>query len=183
MLALLSGRRFRLKFGDEGRFGRITDPHGCWAPPGVRPQTHCQLIREYTYAYAAASPDDGELDSLILPNMYTHTFSIFLRELSDRHPDDFIVLVHDGAPAHRSGTLIVPDNILLIELPPYSPQLNPIEHLWEEMREKDFWNHTYRSMGAVEKAMVTSLRRLEEDKACIRSMMSFPWITRCLVTH
>lgn len=176
MLVLLCGLRFRLMFGDEGRFGRITDPHGCWAAPGMRPVTHCQLIREYTYAYAAASPLDGEMDSLVLPDMYTDTFSLFLAEVSLRHPEDFIVYVHDGAPSHRSGTLIVPANILLIELPPYSPQLNPIEHLWEEMREKDFWNRTFRSLSAVRLAVASSLRRLEEDRRAVRGMMRFPWI-------
>lgn len=149
----------------------------------MRPVTHCQLIREYTYAYAAVSPADGGLDTLILPNMYTTTFSIFLTEVAARHPDDFIVWVHDGAPCHRSGTLVVPDSIRLVELPPYSPELNPVEHLWEEMREKEFWNRTFKSMGAVEKAMVASLRRLEEDRPLIRSMTSFPWIARCLLPH
>ena len=170
-------------FSDEGRFGRITDPHGCWAPAGRRPVTHCQVIREYTYAFAALSPEDGELDTLILPNMYTSTFSVFLREVSSRHPHDFILWIHDGAPCHRSGMLSVPTNICLVTLPPYSPELNPVEHLWEEMREKEFWNATFKSMSAVEQAMVASLRRLEEDRALVRSMTSFPWIARALVSH
>ena len=146
----------------------------------MRPVTNCQMIREYTYAYAAVFPLDGELDSLILPNMYTSTFSIFLAEVSSRHPDDFILWIHDGAPSHRSGTLVVPTNIRLVELPPYSPELNPVEHLWEEMREKDFWNETFKSMGAVERAMVKSLLRLETDRECVKSMTAFPWITHCL---
>ncbi len=169
-------------FSDEGRFGRITDPHGCWCPKGMRPVTHCQIIREYTYAYAALSPDDGELDTLILPNMYTSTFSVFLKEVSKRHPDDFILWIHDGAPSHRSGTLEVPENIRLVEQPPYSPELNPVEHLWEEMREKEFWNASFKSMRAVEKAMVKSLRRLEKDRALVQSMSAFPWIMRGLAS-
>ena len=181
--ALLSGRHFRLMFSDEGRFGRITNPHGCWCPSGMRPITHCQIIREYTYAYAAVSPADGELDTLILPNMYTSTFSVFLGEVAVRHPDDHILWVHDGAPSHRSGTLVIPENIRLVELPPYSPELNPVEHLWEEMREKDFWNETFKSMGAVERAMVKSLRNMEEDRALVKSMTSFPWIIRALVSY
>jgi transposase len=170
-------------FSDEGRFGRITDPHGCWAPAGVRPTTHCQMIREYTYAYAAVSPADGELDTLILPNMYTSTFCVFLQEVARRHPEDFILWIHDGAPSHRSGALVVPNNIRLVELPPYSPELNPVEHLWEEMREKEFWNRTFRSMRAVERAMVLSLRRLEQDRPLVTSMTSFPWIMRSLAPY
>lgn len=170
-------------FSDEGRFGRITNPHGCWCPSGTRPIVGCQIVREYTYAYAAISPLDGELDTLILPDMYTSTFSVFLKEVSDRHPDDFILWIHDGAPSHRSGTLVVPENMRLIELPPYSPELNPVEHLWEEMREKEFWNKTFKSMSAVENAMVTSLRRLEADRPLLQSMTSFPWIMRCLPSY
>lgn len=147
----------------------------------MRPTTHCQIIREYTYAYAAVSPADGELDTLILPDMYTSTFSVFLAEVSARHPDDLILWVHDGAPCHRSGTLVVPENIRIAELPPYSPELNPAEHLWEEMREKDFWNATFKNMRAVEKAMVTSLRKLEADRKRVMSMTSFPWIMESLV--
>ncbi len=149
----------------------------------MRPITHCQVIREYTYAYAALSPHDGELDTLILPNMYTSTFSVFLAEVAARHPDDCILWVHDGAPSHRSGTLVVPANIHLVELPPYSPELNPVEHLWEEMREKEFWNRTFKSMSAVERAMVRSLRRIEEDRALVQSMTSFSWIMRSLASY
>lgn len=167
-------------FSDEGRFGRITNPHHCWCPPGMRPVTKCQIVREYTYAYAAASPDDGELDTLILPDMYTSTFSVFLREVSDRHPDDSILWIHDGAPCHRSGDLIVPENIRLVEQPPYSPELNPIEHLWEELREKHFWNETFGSMSAVEQAMVRALRELEEDRERVMSMTRFPWIMHAI---
>ena len=148
----------------------------------MRPVTHCQIIREYTYAYAALSPVDGELDTLILPNMYASTFSVFLKEVSARHPDDFILWIHDGAPSHRSGELVVPKNICVVELPPYSPELNPVEHLWEEMREKDFWNVSFKSMRALEKAMVASLQRMETDHKLVQSISSFPWIMNCLVS-
>jgi transposase len=169
-------------FSDEGRFGRITNPHHCWCPSGKRPITHCQIIREYTYAYAAASPNDGELDTLILPDMYTSTFSVFLQKVSERHPNDYILWIHDGAPSHRSGTLIVPKNIRLVEQPPYSPELNPIEHIWEELREKYFWNETFKSMDAVEETMVTALRTLEEDRKRVQSMTQFPWIMHALAS-
>jgi len=84
-------------FQDEGRFGRINDPRRCWAPPGVRPQVGAQLVREYSYAFAAVSPQDGTLDSLILPEVNTETMSIFLAEVAARHPQDFILMVLDGA--------------------------------------------------------------------------------------
>ncbi len=69
-------------FQDEGRFGRISDPRRCWAPTGLRPDVPGQVIREYTYAFAAVSPHDGTLDSLILPEVNTEMMSIFLEEVS-----------------------------------------------------------------------------------------------------
>lgn len=167
-------------FQDEGRFGRINEPVSCWAEQGVRPQTGKQIVREYTYAFAALSPLDGEMDSLILPDMYTDTLSVFLAEVSRRHPNEYVLMVLDGAPCHRSGTLVVPENILLVEQPPYSPELNPVEHLWDEMREKWFSNRTFESMGEVIETMVSSLQSLETDRERIKSISGFPWILDAL---
>lgn len=181
MEALLRGCPFRLMFQDEGRFGRINNPYSAWCHKGVRPEIGCQIVREYTYAYAAISPLDGTMDSLILPDMYASTLSVFLEEVSRRHKNEFIVMVLDGAPCHRSGELDVPDNIRLVPQPPYSPEVNPTEHVWDEMREKDFSNHTFDSMDDVEKQMIESLCRLEDDPDCIKSMSRFPWIMNAMV--
>lgn len=167
-------------FEDEGRFGRISDPSSCWAPKGMRPVVHKQMVREYTYAYAAVDPKEGEVDSLILPNMYATTMSVFLKELSERHPDCYILLVMDGAPCHRAGDLEIPENIRIAELPPYSPELNPAEHLWDEMREKDFKNVTFTSMEKVEQAMVRSLQTIEQNMEGMKSLTGFPWILKAL---
>lgn len=167
-------------FEDEGRFGRISDPSSCWAPKGMRPVVHKQMVREYTYAYAAVDPKEGEVDSLILPNMYATTMSVFLRELSRRHPDCYILLVMDGAPCHRAGDLEIPENIRIAELPPYSPELNPAEHLWDEMREKDFKNAAFTSMEKVEQAMVRSLQTIERNMEGVKSLTGFPWILKAL---
>lgn len=146
----------------------------------MRPIVPKQMVREYTYAYAAVDPKEGEIDSLILPDMYASTMSIFLRELSQRHPDYLVALVMDGAPCHRAGDLIIPSNIEIVELPPYSPELNPAEHLWDAMREDDFRNATFTSMDAVEERMVSCLQNLERDRERIRSLTGFPWILRAL---
>lgn len=169
-------------FEDEARFGRITHPSSCWAPQGVRPLVPQQAIREYTYVYAAVSPKNGETDSLILPDMYATTLQIFLEELSNRHPDELIVLVMDGAPCHRSGheSLQIPKNIRPVFLPPYSPELNPAEHLWDELREKFFCNAVFRDMDAVTDRLVESLQWLESSTKKIQSLTAFPWITDAL---
>lgn len=137
------GRRLRLMFQDEGRFGRINDPRRCWAPKGIRPQVGVQMVREYTYAYAAVSPHDGVMDSLIIPEANTEAMSYFLEEVSGRHPEEFILMVMDRAGWHRSRNLCIPENIGFLWLPAYSPQCNPVEHIWDEIREKWFPNRVF----------------------------------------
>ena len=60
------GRRLRIMFADEARFGRINQPRPCWAPVGIRPEVASQLIREYVYLYGAVSPKDGTCVYLII---------------------------------------------------------------------------------------------------------------------
>ena len=123
-------------FQDQARFGRINDVRRCWAPRPMRPLCQAMLTHEYTYAYAAVDVHTGELDSLILPHVNTHCMQLFLDEVGQRHPGEHIVMVLDGAGWHSSGELQPPANMRLLSLPPYAPELNPVEHLWDELREQ-----------------------------------------------
>jgi transposase len=167
---------FRVMFQDEARFGRINDPRRCWAPKGVRPEVSKQIIREYTYAYAAVSPVDGSCFSLILPSMTGECMSIFLEEVGKHYAEDYILIFLDGAACHKGQKISVPANIKLEVIPPYSPQLNPVENLWEEIREKHFTNLVFDSMNAVEIQLIQALLDLETHPALVRSISSFSWI-------
>jgi transposase len=171
-----SGRPVRLLFEDEARFGRISDPRRCWAPPGVRPEVNTQWIREYEYAFAAVSPQDGTLDTLALPTVNAEAMSVFLPEVSRRHRDELLLLVLDGAGWPRAKRLQVPAHMRLIFLPPWSPQLNPVEHVWDEVREKWFANRVFASMEAVENQLVTALATWEADAPRVPSRTGFDWI-------
>ena len=163
-------------FEDEARFGRISDPRCCWAPPGTRPTVPRHLVREYTYAYAAVSPLDGVLDSLILPDVDTDSMSLFLSVVSERHPDETILMFMDQAGWHKARALIIPANVKLLNLPPYSPELNPAEHLWEEIREKWFPNLVFRTIAAVEDTLMEALAALESDAQRVAGLTGFNWI-------
>ena len=171
-----AGRPVRLMFQDEARFGRINDPRRCWAPLGVRPEVGMQIVREYTYAFGAASPHDGALVSLILPVVTAEAMSIFLAEVAPRHPEDFILMVLDGAGWHRASTLVIPEKMRLLPLPPYSPQLNPMEHIWDEVREKWFANEVFDGLDGVEDRLEESLVYLEQNKSLVASVTGFDWI-------
>jgi transposase-like protein len=83
------------------------------------------LIREYIYSFATVSPKDGVLDWMIAPKSHTLHMNAFLRHVSEKHSQEFVVMILDGAPSHRSQGLEVANNVCLVRLPSYSPELNP----------------------------------------------------------
>lgn len=171
---------FKLFFQDESRFGRISKTLSCWSPVGQRPTVPSQIVREYTYAYTAACPVDGETVSLILPDMSTECLNLFLQELSDRHPNEQIILVFDGAGSHRANDLKTPDNISLIPLPPYSPELNPVENFWKEVKKQGFYNRVFTCMTQVEDLLEATLKHFQDHPEQVRSIVAFDWILSAL---
>ncbi len=85
-------------------------------------------------------------------------------------------MVMDSAGWHKAKTLNIPENMRLVFLPPYSPELNPVEHLWEEIREKWFPNKVFQNLDAVENLLVEALVALEADKKRVASITGFDWI-------
>lgn len=164
-------------FQDEGRFGLLGTPRRCWAPCRLRPVVGARLERQYLYAFSAVSPHDGVMDSLILPWVSAETMSIFLAEVAQRHRDEFVFMVMDQAGWHVAGDLVVPENMRLFFLPPYSPELNPAEHLWKALREDCFANHVFKDLDAVEQVLSDGIVVLESDPVRVQSMTGFGWIT------
>ena len=113
-------------------------PRPCWAAAGVRPAVASQLIREFVYLYGAVCPTDGTCVFLIMPAADTECFQIFLNTVAKRYSRQHILLLLDGAPNHHCEDLVIPNNITLEFLPAYSPELNPQENIWDEIREKIF---------------------------------------------
>ena len=174
------GRRLRIMFVDEARFGRMNRIRPCWAPIGTRPEVAAQLIREYIYLYGAVSPKDGTCVYLIMPTSDTACFQVFLNVLARKFARQHILLVLDGAPNHRCGDLVILANITLLYLPPYSPELNPKENLWDEIREKIFKNYALKSMDAVQAKLRQAILYIERNRALVRSITSFPYIVNSL---
>lgn len=174
--SLMADIPWRVMFQDEARFGRIDDPSRCWTKSGCRPKAKKQIIREYTYLYGAFCPQNGDMDSFILPYMDTVCMNIFLREISSRHPDELILMVADGAPCHTGNELIVPDNIRLLFLPPYCPQLNPAENMWHEIREKSFGNISFNSMDQLKEHLVVASLLYEKSPQIVKSITNWGWM-------
>jgi transposase len=170
----------RLMFQDEARFGRISDCCYCWCKKPLRPLVKAMLSHQYIYAYAAVSPQDGKLDSLVLPEVNGQWMQEFLTEVAGRYPQENIVMVLDGAGWHKSKSFAMPVNLKLLFLPPYSPELNPQEHIWDELREKCFQNKTFDSLDLLEDHLVESLRVLETQADTVKGIAHWDWIINAI---
>ena len=179
-VAAASGRPLRVLFADEARFGRMNRPQACWAPAGIRPEVAAQLIREYIYLYGAVCPTDGRCAFLILPASDAECFQIFLNVLAKKFRRSHILLVVDGAGNHGSNDLVIPRNLTLASLPAYSPELNPQEHIWDEIREKIFKNYAAKSIDEVCDMLVEAALYIESNPKIVKSMTAFPYIINAL---
>jgi len=168
--------RVRLFFQDEARFGRISDLRRCWAPLPVRPVTGHQVVRESVYVLNAVCPADGQMATLIMPWLDAQIMSVFLAHTAQQFAGQFCVILLDGAGWHRANDLQIPKTVRLIPLPPYSPELNPVEHLWEHLRENALKNTTFQSLDEVMNALCQGLKRLSEQPDLVHSMTCFDWI-------
>ena len=102
--------------------------------------------------------------------------TLFLEEVSRRHSNEFTMMFMDQAGWHKAKALKIPENMSLFWLPAYSPQCNPVEHLWEEIREKWFENRAFYSLDSVEDTLVTALASLGKDKKKVKGLTGFEWI-------
>jgi transposase len=161
---------------DEGRFGRISGTKRAWAPPTVRPVAPRQIVREYLYAFVAVCPALGRMTSLVMPYANTAMMSLFLAHLSRDFNEHFVLMLMDQAGWHVSRNLQVPENIRLIPLPPYSPELNPVEHVWDDIRERGFHNKAFPSLDEVEDQLCNQLMALQNEPKRLRSLTSFPYM-------
>ena len=142
-------RSVRLMFQDEAGFGRINRPRYCWCKKGFRPCVPCHHIREYRYAYGAVEPLTGESFFLVMPYCNTECMNVFLRELSRKYPDDYLLVVTDGAAWHTAKRLQIPENVKLLYLPPATPEMNPIEQIWAWLRLHGFRNEVFQTLDNV----------------------------------
>ena len=150
-------------FQDEAIFARIGRLYKCWAWGGHRPIVRKQKIREYRYLYGAVEPLTGESCFRIISHMDTVCMNAYLQELSEQFADDYILLVCDNAAWHKSKGLIVPNNIEIMHIPPYTPELNPIEQIWDEIREKHFANLVFDTLEQAVAQLCKAVQSLQND--------------------
>jgi transposase len=171
------GKRVKVFFEDEARFGQQGTLTRLWARTGSRPTSVRQTQYDYLWVLTAACPESGESIGLISPSLNAKVINLFLTQMSrELEPDVHAVLVWDGAGFHTAGEVKVPDNITLLKLPPYSPELNPIENLWHYLRSHHWSNRFYRDYDELFDAATEAWRTVCLNNDLIKTVCSAPYI-------
>lgn len=161
---------------DEGRFGRSDRPRRCWAPTPLRPTVPRPGVREVVSVVAAVCAPLGRLTPLLLPLANTELRAVCLAPGAKEFPEYFIIMLVDRAGWQTTQPVSIPENIRLLPQPARSPELNPADHIWEEVREKTTANKAFRSLRAVEKTRCEGLTHLAADPTRVQSLTDFPYM-------
>ena len=112
--------------------------------------------------------------------MNTESMNRFLHQVRNDHPDDFLIMTLDGASSHKAKGLNIPEKMRLMHLPPYSPELNPAERLWNILRRDYFANRVFDSLKSAIDQAETGLAKMAANLSAIRSLTNWPWISDTL---
>ena len=167
----------RLFCQDESRLGLLPIHRRKITLPGVKPISKVQYDFDYYYLYGAADPRTGDSFFLELPYLNTECFQVYLDEFSEAYDDSFNLLLLDRGAFHRSGSLKIPSNVALVFIPPYSPELNPIERLWEDIKA-EIADELYSDIEALKKRVTSVL--MGYSKAEIRSIVGYPYLMEAI---
>ena len=169
---------------DEARIGQKGRLTHVWYQKGVRPRGLHQQGFASAHLFGAVCPERDAGVALAMPEVSTAAMGLFLAELSRSLPaGTHAALVLDGAGWHVSPDLEVPANLTLIRLPPYSPELNPVERVWEHLRDR-WLSHRVLAGGyeAVRDAACAAWNALLAEPGRLRSLTSFPWLPTSVTT-
>ena len=140
---------------------------------GVKPICPFQQVFQSLYLFGAFSPITGDHFLLEMPHCNTQTFQLFLNEFSLHKPTELKVMVLDNGAFHKAKALIIPENIILIFLPPYSPELNPAEKIWAKFK-RDFSNRLFQTLDDLDAYICKIVKTLTQDQ--VISICSFKYI-------
>lgn len=171
--------RIEVWFADEARVGQKNKITRRWARRGTRPSAPQDLRTASTYIFGAICPKTGKGAALVLPRCNTEAMNRHLAEITlSVATGAHAVLLLDQAGWHLSDRLVVPPNITLLPLPPKCPELNPVENLWQFLRENWLSNRIFRSYDAVVDHCCDAWNRLVDQPWRIMSIGLREWAHR-----
>lgn len=140
---------------------------------GVKPICPFQQVFQSLYLFGAFSPITGHHFMLEMPNCNSDSFQIFLDEFSKQNPTEFKVMVLDNGAFHKAKSLTIPQNIALIFLPPYSPELNPAEKMWAKLK-RTFTNRLFSSLEMLSDFICDITKNIE--KSTVKNICAFDYV-------
>jgi len=178
-LTVAGGRRVRVWVADEHRYGLIPVVRRCWTLRGVRPTAPYQTKYEWGYLYSALEVAGAHAaEFACLPGVSLELSRLFLERLAARDPQAEHVVIWDQAGFHPRPELhAVPARIHLLALPPYSPELNPVEVIGDVIKDR-IANTLWQTLDALEKALGEELRPIYESADRVRRLVSHPWLVQ-----
>jgi putative transposase len=166
--------RARIFFEDETRIGLMVILRRVLTIMGVKPVSNFQHRFENFYVYGAVEPSTGERFFLELPYLNSDMFQIFIDEFSKKYGDTINIMVVDNGRYHIARALEIPRNVEFVFLPPYSPELNPIEKLWQFIKDKLASVGVFKNLEEVQKKVEDILSRLTSSE--VQSITGYQYI-------
>ena len=175
-LGIEAGSRVKVWVMDEARFGLHTEMRRVWTPKGVRPVVTRQIKYEWDYLYGSLGVVSGEAHFAHLPSVSLEWDQSYLCDLAASDPNAIHVLVRDQAGFHlRDGDPRLPPRVRIVNLPPYSPELNPCEQLWDIVKDETC-NRVFATVRALRAQMGDTLRRYWEDAKSVLQLIGRSWL-------
>lgn len=179
MPAHAHGKKLEIWWQDEARIGQQGTLTRIWVPRGSRPRAPKDRRFTWVYLFGAVCPERGTGAALVLPTVNIDAMNKHLEEISRNVAKDAHCLLQiDGAGWHGpSDQLRVPDNIALLKLPPYTPKLNPVENIWDYLRNNDFVHQVWQTYEAIIDACCHAWNRLIQAPDLVQSIAHRSWAT------
>ena len=174
-------KRLQLWFQDEARVGNKGRVCHRWWRRGERAPGTRQIGYQWAYIFSAVRPDTGDDVTLVMPSVNAKVMDLFLAHFADTLDQDaHAVMMCDGAGWHDERALTVPDNVTLALLPPYSPELNPVERVWLYLRERFLSLRVLDDTEAIIDACCQAWIDLIAEPDRMRTLCAYPWIMKVI---
>lgn len=174
--------KYVLYFQDEMRYGLLSNVRRSWSKVGERAVLPHQHAFENRYLFSAVNPLSGESFHLMgIDGMDSIAMHVFLTELKKQHPNEHVFVVVDNAPCHKPKWVRDIEGLTVIFLPPYSPELNPAERYFEEMR-RGTANRVFETLEDIEEVIEAEVKRWSDDTEAMKRLLGYRWIVeQCAV--
>lgn len=165
-------------FQDEARIGQKGRTCHVWWRRGERPRGPADKRFTFAYIFAAVEPGTDNAFALILPYVNTEAMQLFLDRFAAKiDEDEHVAMVLDQAGWHGAKALVVPSKITLVPLPPYSPELNPVERVWLYLKERFLSHRLHADYDTIADAASQAWNRLATEAGRLTSLCSYHWIS------